>query len=132
MVTLAYPPTWNPDTGQQRAIDQLIRRHLGADLVPRFGAFAATWAHPAAPPAVAPFEGYDLPAHRVHLATLAGGVKFIADLQDEEPHLLIAAGTGGGKTCCGLRAGRPYPGAWLAGGHHRPQTPVLHRPENRG
>ena len=47
---------------------------------------------------MAPFEGYDLPAHRVHLATLAGGTKFIADLQDEEPHLLIAAGTGGGKT----------------------------------
>ena len=32
------------------------------------------------------------------MATLAGGRKFIADLQDEEPHLLIAAGTGGGKT----------------------------------
>ena len=98
VVTLAYPPTWNPDAGRQRAIDQLIRRHLGADLVPAFGAFAATWRHPAAPPTVAPFEGYDLPAHRVHLATLAGGTKFIADLQDEEPHLLIAAGTGGGKT----------------------------------
>jgi len=98
VVTLAYPPTWNPDAGRQRAIDQLIRRHLGADLVPHFSAFAATWAHPAAPPAVAPFEGYDLPAHRVHMATLAGGKPFIADLQDEEPHLLIAAGTGGGKT----------------------------------
>ena len=47
---------------------------------------------------MAPFEGYDLPAHRVHLATLAGGLKFIADLQDEEPHLFVAAGTGGGKT----------------------------------
>ena len=98
VITLAYPPTWNPEAGRQRAIDQLIRRHLGADLVPHFSAFAATWAHPAAPPEVAPFEGYDLPAHRVHMATLAGGTKFIADLQDEEPHLLIAAGTGGGKT----------------------------------
>ena len=98
VVTLAYPPTWNPDASRQRAIDQLIRRHLGADLIPAFGAFAAVWRHPAAPPEVAPFEGYDLPAHRVHMATLAGGAKFIADLQDEEPHLLIAAGTGGGKT----------------------------------
>src|SRR5208282_3966211 len=98
VITLAYPPTWNPDTARQRAIDELIRRHLGADLVPQFSAFRATWAHPPAPSAVAPFEGYDLPAHRIHLATLAGGVKWIADLQDEEPHLFIAAGTGGGKT----------------------------------
>jgi hypothetical protein len=97
-VRLAYPATWNPDTARQRSIDQLIRRHLGADLVPSFGAFAATWRHPPAPPALAPFEGYDLPAHRVHLATLAGGAKFIANLQDEEPHLFVAAGTGGGKT----------------------------------
>ena len=47
---------------------------------------------------LARFDGYDLPAHKVHLATLAGGRKWIADLQDEEPHLFIAAGTGGGKT----------------------------------
>jgi hypothetical protein len=97
-VRLAYPATWNPDQGRQRSIDQLIRRHLGADLVPAFGAFTATWRHPPAPPAVAPFEGYELPAHRIHLATLAGGAKFIANLQDEEPHLFVAAGTGGGKT----------------------------------
>ena len=97
-VRLVYPVTWNPDQGRQRAIDQLIRRHLGADLIPAFGAFAATWRHAPAPPRVAPFEGYELPAHRVHLATLAGGSKFIADLQDEEPHLFVAAGTGGGKT----------------------------------
>jgi hypothetical protein len=97
-VTLAYPATWNPDQAKQRSIDQLIRRHLGADLVPAFGAFQATWRHPPAPPTVAPFEGYDLPAYRVHLATLAGGTKFIANLQDEEPHLFVAAGTGGGKT----------------------------------
>jgi hypothetical protein len=97
-VTLAYPATWNPDQAKQKSIDQLIRRHLGADLVAAFGAFQATWRHPPAPPVVAPFEGYDLPAHRVHLATLAGGSKFIADLQDEEPHLFVAAGTGGGKT----------------------------------
>ena len=71
---------------------------LGADLVATFGAFQARWRHPPAPPDRAPFEGYDLPAHRIHLATLAGGVKWIADLQDEEPHLFIAAGTGGGKT----------------------------------
>jgi hypothetical protein len=98
VMRLAYPATWNPDQGRQRSIDQLIRRHLGADLIPAFGAFAATWRHAPAPPKVAPFEGYDLPAHRVHLATLASGTKFIADLQDEEPHLFVAAGTGGGKT----------------------------------
>ena len=98
VITLAYPATWNPDAARQNHIDQLIRRHCGADLVASFGAFQATWAHPPAPPDRAPFEGYDLPAHRIHLATLAGGAKWIADLQDEEPHLFIAAGTGGGKT----------------------------------
>ncbi|MGO8892665.1 MAG: hypothetical protein ACLP8X_40620 [Streptosporangiaceae bacterium] len=98
VITLAYPATWNPDSARQNHIDQLIRRHLGADLVPAFSAFHATWRHPPAPPDLARFDGYDLPAHRIHLATLAGGVKWIADLQDEEPHLFIAAGTGGGKT----------------------------------
>jgi len=98
VITLAYPATWNPDTARQRAIDDLIRRHLGGDLVAHFSAFEATWRHPPAPPGRARFEGYDLPAHRIHLATLAGGQKWIADLQDEEPHLFIAAGTGGGKT----------------------------------
>ena len=98
VITLAYPATWNPDAARQNHIDQLIRRHCGADLVASFGAFQATWAHPPAPPQRAPFEGYDLPAHRIHLATLAGGTKWVADLQDEEPHLFIAAGTGGGKT----------------------------------
>jgi hypothetical protein len=63
-----------------------------------FGPYSATWTHPPAPPELARFDGYDLPAHRIHLATLAGGRKWVADLQDEEPHLFIAAGTGGGKT----------------------------------
>ena len=79
---------------------------LRRDLVASFGAFQATWAHPPAPPERAPFDGYDLPAHRIHLATLAGGAKWIADLQDEEPHLFIAAGTGGGKTATAVRPGR--------------------------
>jgi len=51
-----------------------------------------------APPVPVRGRRADLPAHRIHLATLAGGVKWVADLQDEEPHLFIAAGTGGGKT----------------------------------
>jgi hypothetical protein len=97
-ITLAYPATWNPDTAKQKAIDELIRRHFGGDLGPAFGPFQATWTHPPAPPQRAPFEGYDLPAHKIHLATLAGCTQWIADLQDEEPHLFIAAGTGGGKT----------------------------------
>ena len=73
------------------------------------GTWAATWparsarTRPRGPirphrPVLARFDGYDLPAHKIHLATLAGGRKWIADLQDEEPHLFIAAGTGGGKT----------------------------------
>ena len=41
------------------------------------------------------------------MATLAGGAKFIADLKDEEPHLLIAAGTGGGKTSAAHSAPPP-------------------------
>ena len=98
VVTLAYPPAWNPDTARQTHIDEVIRRHLGGDLAGQFGPYHATWAHPPAPPALARFDGYDLPAHKIHLATLAGGRKWVADLQDEEPHLFIAAGTGGGKT----------------------------------
>jgi hypothetical protein len=97
-VTLAYPPAWNPDTARQKHIDEVIRRHLGGDLAGSFGPYQAVWVHPPAPPALARFDGYDLPAHKIHLATLAGGRKWIADLQDEEPHLFIAAGTGGGKT----------------------------------
>jgi len=97
-VTLAYPPAWNPDAARQKHIDEVIRRHLGGDLDAAFGPYQATWSHPPAPPALARFDGYDLPAHKVHLATLAGGQKWVADLQDEEPHLFIAAGTGGGKT----------------------------------
>ena len=97
-VTLAYPPAWNPDAARQKHIDEVIRRHLGGDLAAAFGPYQATWTHPPAPPALARFDGYDLPAHKIHLATLAGGRKWIADLQDEEPHLFIAAGTGGGKT----------------------------------
>ena len=97
-VTLAYPPAWNPDAAKQKHIDEVIRRHLGGDLAGTFGPYQATWTHPPAPPALARFDGYDLPAHKIHLATLAGGRKWVADLQDEEPHLFIAAGTGGGKT----------------------------------
>jgi hypothetical protein len=97
-VTLAYPAAWNPDAARQKHIDEVIRRHLGGDLTGSFGPYQATWTHPPSPPALARFDGYELPAHKIHLATLAGGRKWIADLQDEEPHLFIAAGTGGGKT----------------------------------
>ncbi len=113
-ITLAYPATWNPDAARQNHIDQLIRRHCGADLLAAFGAFQATWTHPPAPPTRAPFQGYDLPAHKIHLATLAGGVKWIADLQDEEPHLFIAAGTGGGKTAtASIPAAHTRANGWL-------------------
>ncbi|HET6191754.1 MAG TPA: hypothetical protein VFE59_32685, partial [Trebonia sp.] len=98
VVTLTYPPAWNPDAAKQKAIDEVIRRHLGGDLAGAFGPHAATWRHPPAPPGRALFDGYELPAHRIHLATLAGGRKWVADLEHEEPHLFIAAGTGGGKT----------------------------------
>ena len=98
VVTLAYPAAWNPDEAKQKHIDEVIRRHLGGDLACSFGPYQAVWTHPPAPPELARFDGYDLPAHKVHLATLAGGRKWVADLQDEEPHLFIAAGTGGGKT----------------------------------
>jgi hypothetical protein len=97
-VTLTYPAAWNPDAARQKNIDEVIRRHLGADLAGTFGPHTATWRHPPAPPARALFDGYTLPAHRIHLATLPGGRKWIADLENEEPHLFIAAGTGGGKT----------------------------------
>jgi hypothetical protein len=111
---LAYPAGWNPDSGKQKGIDEVIRRHLGADLACTFGPHAATWRHPPAPPPVAPFEGFDQPAHRVHLATLPGGRKWVADLQHEEPHLLIAAGTGGGKTAtAGLVAAHARAHGWL-------------------
>jgi len=98
MVALTYPAEWNPDAAKQKAIDEVIRRHLGGDLAGSFGPHTATWRHPPAPPERALFDGYQLPAHRIHLATLAGGRKWIADLEHEEPHLFIAAGTGGGKT----------------------------------
>jgi hypothetical protein len=98
VVTLTYPAAWNPDAARQKNIDEVIRRHLGGDLTGTFGPHAATWRHPPAPPARALFDGYQLPAHRIHLATLAGERKWIADLEHEEPHLFIAAGTGGGKT----------------------------------
>jgi hypothetical protein len=97
-VTLVYPPTWSPDAARQRAVDELVRRHLGGNLVPHFGALRATWQHPPAPPRLAPFAGHELPAHRIHMATLAGGRHWVADLEAEEPHMFIAAGTGGGKT----------------------------------
>ena len=98
VVTLTYPAAWNPDAAKQKNIDEVIRRHLGGDLAGTFGPHAATWRHPPAPPARALFDGYTQPAHRIHLATLPGGGKWIADLENEEPHLFIAAGTGGGKT----------------------------------
>ena len=98
VVTLTYPAAWNPDAARQKNIDEVIRRHLGGDLAGTFGPHTATWRHPPAPPARALFDGYTLPAHRIHLATLPGGRKWIADLEHEEPHLFIAAGTGGGKT----------------------------------
>ena len=98
VVTLTYPAAWNPDAAKQKNIDEVIRRHLGGDLAGTFGPHAATWRHPPAPPARALFDGYTQPAHRIHLATLPGGRKWIADLENEEPHLFIAAGTGGGKT----------------------------------
>ena len=98
VVTLTYPPAWNPDASKQKNIDEVIRRHLGGDLAGTFGPHAATWRHPPAPPDRAHFDGYGLPAHRIHLATLPGGRHWVADLEQEEPHLFIAAGTGGGKT----------------------------------
>ena len=131
VVTLTYPAAWNPDAAKQKNIDEVIRRHLGGDLAGTFGPHAATWRHPPAPPARALFDGYTQPAHRIHLATLPGGRKWIADLENEEPHLFIAAGTGGGKTATAARRRRARPRARLADRHHRPQTPLLHRPQNR-
>ena len=98
VVTLTYPAAWNPDAAKQKNINEVIRRHLGGNLTGTFGPHTATWRHPPAPPARALFDGYTQPAHRIHLATLPGGRKWIADLENEEPHLFIAAGTGGGKT----------------------------------
>ena len=98
VVTLTYPAAWNPDAAKQKNIDEVIRRHLGGDLTGTFGPHTATWRHPPAPPRRALFDGYTQPAHRIHLATLPGGRKWIVDLEHEEPHLFIAAGTGGGKT----------------------------------
>jgi hypothetical protein len=113
-VTLAYPAAWNPDAAKQQHIDEVIRRHLGGDLAGTFGPYQATWTHPPAPPELARFDGYDLPAHKIHLATLAGGRKWIADLQDEEPHLFIAAGADGGKTAtASIPAARCRAHGWL-------------------
>jgi hypothetical protein len=113
-VTLTYPPAWNPDNAKQGHIDEVVRRHLGGDLAGTFGPAAATWRHPPAPPPVAPFDGFTLPAHRIHLATLPGGTKWVADLHHEEPHLLVAAGTGGGKTAiAGLAAAHARAHGWL-------------------
>jgi hypothetical protein len=97
VITLTYPAAWNPDAAKQKNIDEVIRRHLGGDLAGTFGPLTATWRHPPAPPTRALFDGYSQPAHRIRLATLPGGRKWIADLEHEEPHLFIAAGTGGGK-----------------------------------
>ena len=114
VVTLTYPAAWNPDAAKQKNIDEVIRRHLGGDLTGTFGPHTATWRHPPAPPARALFDGYTLPAHRIHLATLPGGRKWIADLENEEPHLFIAAGTGGGKTAtAALAAAHARAHGWL-------------------
>ena len=114
VVTLTYPAAWNPDAAKQKNIDEVIRRHLGGDLAGTFGPHTATWRHPPAPPARALFDGYQLPAHRIHLATLPGGRKWIADLENEEPHLFIAAGTGGGKTAtAALAAAHARAHGWL-------------------
>jgi hypothetical protein len=114
VVTLTYPAAWNPDAAKQKNIDEVIRRHLGGDLAGTFGPHAATWRHPPAPPARALFDGYGQPAHRIHLATLAGGRKWVADLEHEEPHLFIAAGTGGGKTAtAALAAAHARAHGWL-------------------
>jgi hypothetical protein len=114
VVTLTYPAAWNPDAAKQKNIDEVIRRHLGGDLTATFGPHAATWRHPPAPPDRALFDGYTLPAHRIHLATLAGGRKWVADLENEEPHLFIAAGTGGGKTAtAALAAAHARAHGWL-------------------
>jgi len=114
VVTLTYPAAWNPDATRQKNIDEVIRRHLGGDLAGTFGPHTATWRHPPAPPARALFDGYQLPAHRIHLATLPGGRKWIADLENEEPHLFIAAGTGGGKTAtAALAAAHARAHGWL-------------------
>jgi hypothetical protein len=114
VVTLTYPAAWNPDAARQKNIDEVIRRHLGGDLAGTFEPHTATWRHPPAPPARALFDGYTLPAHRIHLATLAGGRKWVADLENEEPHLFIAAGTGGGKTAtAALAAAHARAHGWL-------------------
>ena len=114
MVTLTYPAAWNPDAAKQKNINEVIRRHLGGNLAGTFGPHAATWRHPPAPPARALFDGYTQPAHRIHLATLPGGRKWIADLEHEEPHLFIAAGTGGGKTAtAALAAAHARAHGWL-------------------
>jgi hypothetical protein len=114
VVTLTYPAAWNPDAAKQKNIDEVIRRHLGGDLAGTFGPHTATWRHPPAPPQRALFDGYTQPAHRIHLATLAGGRKWIADLENEEPHLFIAAGTGGGKTAtAALAAAHARAHGWL-------------------
>ena len=114
VVTLTYPAAWNPDAAKQKNIDEVVRRHLGGNLVGTFGPHTATWRHPPAPPQRALFDGYQQPAHRIHLATLAGGRKWIADLENEEPHLFIAAGTGGGKTAtAALAAAHARAHGWL-------------------
>jgi hypothetical protein len=58
------PAAWNPDSARQTHIDEVIRRHLGGDLAGAFGPYQATWVHPPAPPVLARFDGYDLPATR--------------------------------------------------------------------
>ena len=114
VVTLTYPAAWNPDAAKQKNIDEVIRRHLGGNLTGAFAPHTATWRHPPAPAARALFDGYTQPAHRIHLATLPGGRKWIADLENEEPHLFIAASTGGGKTAtAALAAAHARAHGWL-------------------
>ena len=115
-ITLTYPAAWNPDTAKQKNIDEVIRRHLGGDLTGTFGPHAATWRHPPAPPQRALFDGYTLPAHRIHLATLPGGRHWVADLEQEEPHLFIAEyrRPAAGKTATAAPGRRARPRARLA------------------
>ena len=112
-MTLAYHPgnPTGPAAGQRADIAAAGRRP-GRAVQPLRGHLDP----PARTPTLHRYDGYDLPAHKIHLATLPGGKKWIADLQDEEPHLFIAAGTGGGKTAtASIPAAHYRANGWLVG-----------------
>ena len=131
VVTLTYPAAWNPDAARQKNIDEVIRRHLGGDLAGTFGPHTATWRHPPAPPARALFDGYQLaraphpPGHPARRPEVGRGpgkrgtapVHRGRHRRRQNRHR---------RPRCGAR-----PRARLADRHHRPQTPLLHRPQNR-